>query len=122
MNLFIATLATAFIKQVFGIYKTGFATRQQAYEKALNNLFYALDIIEDRLQGQDYLQGSTLTESDLRLLPSLIRFDAVYFIHFKASTLSLALGCQNGGYGSHQTTLFFKPSSTESQRHHSTHA
>jgi len=68
-----------------GIYKTGFATCQQAYEAALNNLFDALDIIEDRLQGQDYLLGSTLTEADLRLFPSLIRFDAVYFIHFKAS-------------------------------------
>jgi len=68
-----------------GIYKTGFATCQQAYEEALNNLFDALDIIEERLQGQDYLLGATLTEADLRLFPSLIRFDAVYFIHFKAS-------------------------------------
>jgi len=68
-----------------GIYKTGFATRQQAYEIALNKLFNALDIIEERLQGQDYLLGATLTEADLRLFPSLIRFDAVYFIHFKAS-------------------------------------
>ena len=68
-----------------GIYKTGFATRQQAYEIALNNLFNALDIIEEQLKGQDYLLGSALTEADLRLFPSLIRFDAVYFIHFKAS-------------------------------------
>ena len=68
-----------------GVYKTGFATTQQAYEDALNKLFKALDDLEQRLQGQRYLTGSQITEADWRLFTTLIRFDPVYVGHFKCN-------------------------------------
>ncbi|MDH3325700.1 MAG: glutathione S-transferase family protein [Gammaproteobacteria bacterium] len=68
-----------------GVYKTGFAKTQAAYEKAFDDLFYALDEIERRLANQRYLVGDTFTEADLRLFPTLIRFDSVYVGHFKCN-------------------------------------
>jgi len=68
-----------------GVYRAGFATTQSAYEAALRPLFRSLDQLEDRLKRQRYLLGSRLTESDWRLFPSLIRFDAVYYGHFKCN-------------------------------------
>ena len=68
-----------------GVYKTGFATTQDAYEEALQSLFFALDAIEERLTRQRYLVGSTLTEADWRLFTTLIRFDPVYVGHFKCN-------------------------------------
>ena len=68
-----------------GVYKTGFATSQEAYEKAFNDLFSALDTIEQHLSQQRYLVGQQITEADWRLFTTLIRFDSVYYAHFKAN-------------------------------------
>jgi len=68
-----------------GVYKAGFATTQQAYETAFNELFATLDWLDSRLFHQRYLAGARLTEADWRLFTTLIRFDAVYFGHFKCN-------------------------------------
>ena len=68
-----------------GVYKAGFATRQEVYEEEVTALFAALDQMEERLAGQDYLVGNRLTEADIRLFTTLVRFDAVYFGHFKCN-------------------------------------
>ena len=68
-----------------GVYKTGFATTQDAYEEALFELFVALDNMEARLQDKRYLTGDTITEADWRLFSTLMRFDAVYVGHFKCN-------------------------------------
>jgi putative glutathione S-transferase len=68
-----------------GVYRAGFATSQQAYERACRNLFDSLDWLEEVLGKQYYLVGSQITEADWRLFTTLIRFDAVYFGHFKCN-------------------------------------
>lgn len=68
-----------------GVYKTGFATTQAAYEKAFQALFSTLDLIELRLEQQRYLVGEQITEADWRLFTTLIRFDSVYYGHFKTN-------------------------------------
>jgi putative glutathione S-transferase len=68
-----------------GVYRAGFATAQAAYEQAFRNLFDALDEIEQMLSRQRYLTGNTITEADWRLFPTLVRFDAVYYAHFKCN-------------------------------------
>ena len=68
-----------------GVYKCGFATKQKAYEEAYDALFSAIDEVEARLAGQRYLVGNTLTEADWRLFTTMIRFDAVYYSHFKCN-------------------------------------
>jgi len=68
-----------------GVYRAGFATSQQAYEAALHRLFDTLDVIEDRLGQRRYLLGDQITEADWRLFTTLIRFDVVYYSHFKAN-------------------------------------
>ena len=68
-----------------GVYKSGFATTQEAYEKAFYALFNALDTIEETLSNQRYLLGGEITEADWRLFTTLIRFDKVYFGHFKTN-------------------------------------
>ena len=68
-----------------GVYKAGFATKQEVYEEEVAALFAALDQMEERLAGQDYLVGNRLTEADIRLFTTLVRFDAVYFGHFKCN-------------------------------------
>ena len=68
-----------------GVYKTGFATTQEAYEEAVVPLFETLDELERRLGEQRYLCGDQLTEADWRLFTTLIRFDAVYVGHFKCN-------------------------------------
>jgi len=68
-----------------GVYRTGFATTQKAYEKAFNALFDTLDMLERRLTGQRYLVGDRITEADWRLFPTLLRFDPVYHGHFKCN-------------------------------------
>lgn len=73
-----------------GVYRCGFATDQQAYEKAFRQLFGALDQVEARLQNQRYLVGDTLTEADWRLFTTLLRFDAVYVGHFKCNLRRIA--------------------------------
>jgi putative glutathione S-transferase len=68
-----------------GVYKSGFATTQEAYEEAVEALFSALDQIDLRLSGSRYLFGETLTEADWRLFTTLLRFDPVYVGHFKCN-------------------------------------
>jgi putative glutathione S-transferase len=68
-----------------GVYRCGFAGTQDAYDQAYDRLFAALDRLEERLTGQRYLVGDTLTEADVRLFTTLVRFDAVYHGHFKCN-------------------------------------
>ena len=73
-----------------GVYRSGFATAQDAYEEAVVPLFETLDWLEDRLGSQRYLTGSAVTEADWRLFPTLVRFDPVYFGHFKCNLRRIA--------------------------------
>ncbi|BBN83907.1 glutathione-dependent reductase [Pseudoalteromonas sp. A25] len=68
-----------------GVYRCGFATTQEAYEQAYDALFAALDKVEAILSDSNYLVGDIITEADWRLFTTLIRFDAVYFGHFKCN-------------------------------------
>jgi putative glutathione S-transferase len=68
-----------------GVYRAGFATSQSAYDAAHENLFRTLDVLESRLQDRRYLMGNRFTEADVRLFPTLVRFDAVYHGHFKCN-------------------------------------
>lgn len=68
-----------------GVYKTGFATRQTAYEDAFTALFETLDGLDRRLADRRYLTGARITEADWRLFTTLVRFDAVYHGHFKCN-------------------------------------
>ncbi len=68
-----------------GVYRAGFATTQGAYDTAVGEVFETLDWLEARLKGQRYLAGDRVTEADWRLLPSLLRFDPVYHLHFKCN-------------------------------------
>lgn len=73
-----------------GVYRSGFATTQEAYEEALYPLFASLDWLEERLSANGpYLFGTTLTEADIRLWTTLVRFDPVYFGHFKCNLKQL---------------------------------
>ena len=68
-----------------GVYRAGFATAQEAYEEAFHAVFGALDELERRLSRQRYLVGADITEADWRLFTTLVRFDAVYYSHFKCN-------------------------------------
>ncbi len=68
-----------------GVYRAGFATSQEAYEEAFGDVFSGLDELEERLARQRYLVGNVLTEADWRLFTTLVRFDAVYYSHFKCN-------------------------------------
>ena len=72
-----------------GVYKAGFATSQPAYEEACRDLFHALDRLEAGLATQRYLVGNRLTEADIRLFTTLVRFDPVYHGHFKCNIRQL---------------------------------
>ena len=67
------------------MYRCGFARSQTAYERAYKGLFETLETIDKRLQDNKYLCGDNITEADVRLFPTLIRFDAVYHTHFKCN-------------------------------------
>jgi glutathionyl-hydroquinone reductase len=73
-----------------GVYRCGFAGTQEAYESAYERLFSALDWLEDRLSERRYLMGDTITEADVRLFTTLVRFDAVYHGHFKCNRNKLS--------------------------------
>ena len=73
-----------------GVYKAGFATRQEAYDEAVAALFETLDWLEARLSARKTLVGDRLTEADWRLFTTLVRFDAVYYGHFKCSRRRIA--------------------------------
>ena len=72
-----------------GVYRAGFAGQQREYERAYATLFERLDWLSDRLAGQRYLMGDTITEADVRLYTTLARFDAVYHGHFKCNRSKL---------------------------------
>lgn len=72
-----------------GVYKSGFSTAQDVYEEEVTKLFAALDKLEDHLADKKYLFGDKLTESDIRLFTTLVRFDPVYFGHFKCNLKQL---------------------------------
>jgi putative glutathione S-transferase len=73
-----------------GVYRCGFAGEQAAYERAHQRLFDRLDWLSERLEGRRYLVGETITEADIRLFTTLVRFDAVYHGHFKCNRSRLA--------------------------------
>jgi glutathionyl-hydroquinone reductase len=73
-----------------GVYRCGFSGSQRAYDKSFTRLFAVLDWLEERLAGQRYLMGDTITEADVRLFTTLARFDAVYHGHFKANRNKLS--------------------------------
>ncbi len=68
-----------------GVYKAGLATSQAAYEEAFDGLFSTLSALEERLLRRRYLLGGSITEADVRLYPTLARFDAVYYTHYKCN-------------------------------------
>ncbi|MGP3990932.1 glutathione S-transferase family protein [Streptomyces sp. 3N207] len=68
-----------------GVYRAGFATTQQDYEAAYADVFRRLDLVSERLRDRRYLVGDTITEADIRLFTTLVRFDAVYHGHFKCN-------------------------------------
>jgi putative glutathione S-transferase len=73
-----------------GVYRCGFAGSQRAYERAYDRLFDALDWLSERLAGRRYLVGDSITEADVRLFTTLVRFDPVYHGHFKCNRAKLA--------------------------------
>ncbi|HLT45114.1 MAG TPA: glutathione S-transferase family protein [Luteimonas sp.] len=73
-----------------GVYRAGFATTQDAYEEAVLPLFDTLDWLEQQLSNRDWLVGDAMTEADIRLFTTLIRFDAVYHGHFKCNLRRIA--------------------------------
>jgi putative glutathione S-transferase len=73
-----------------GVYKSGFATTQEAYEQAVAPLFETLDWLDARLSSQRYLTGDSITEADWRLVTTLLRFDPVYVGHFKCNIRRIA--------------------------------
>jgi putative glutathione S-transferase len=73
-----------------GVYRCGFAGTQDAYDDAYDRLFTALDWLSERLEGQRYLVGDTITEADVRLFTTLARFDPVYHGHFKCNRQKLS--------------------------------
>ncbi|KAF8633152.1 hypothetical protein AX17_004653 [Amanita inopinata Kibby_2008] len=75
-----------------GVYRSGFAGSQQAYEKAVVEVFGGLDKAEKILEGKDYLVGGKLTEADIRLFVTIIRFDPVYVSHFKCNLRTIRHG------------------------------
>lgn len=81
-----------------GVYKSGFATTQEAYEEAVGPLFDTLDWLEERLAKQRYLTGNTITEADWRLFTTLIRFDPVYVGHFKCNVRRISDYTNLSGY------------------------
>ncbi|WP_030172459.1 glutathione S-transferase family protein [Streptomyces sp. NRRL S-813] len=72
-----------------GVYRAGFATNQEEYEAACAGVFRRLELLAQRLAGQRYLVGDTITEADIRLFTTLVRFDAVYHGHFKCNLWKL---------------------------------
>ncbi len=83
------------MKRVFtevnnGVYRCGFAGTQEAYDAAYDRLWTAMDWLEERLADRRYLMGETITEADVRLFTTLVRFDAVYHGHFKCNRNKLS--------------------------------
>ncbi len=81
-----------------GVYRTGFARTQAAYDAAVTALFDTLDMLDERLASRRYLMGERLTEADWRLFTTLVRFDAVYFTHFKCNLRRISEYANLSGY------------------------
>lgn len=81
-----------------GVYRAGFAGTQQAYEGAVKRLFDTLDTLDARLSRSRYLVGNAPTEADWRLFTTLVRFDAVYYVHFKCNVRRIEDYANLGGY------------------------
>lgn len=81
-----------------GVYRAGFATTQEAYEEAFDALFVTLDELDARLGERRWLVGGRITEADWRLFTTLVRFDAVYFGHFKCNKRRIADYAHLSGY------------------------
>ncbi|WP_026380929.1 glutathione S-transferase family protein [Afifella pfennigii] len=81
-----------------GVYKAGFATKQAVYEENYKTLFNTLDDIDQRLDDQRFLVGDRLTEADWRLFTTLVRFDAVYYGHFKCNKRRISDYTNLSGY------------------------
>lgn len=73
-----------------GVYRCGFSTTQAAYDLAVKPLFKTLDKLDAHLEGKSFLVGGKLTEADIRLITTLVRFDLVYYVHFKCSYKKIA--------------------------------
>ncbi|HEV7626780.1 MAG TPA: glutathione S-transferase C-terminal domain-containing protein, partial [Streptomyces sp.] len=73
-----------------GVYRAGFATGQQEYEEAYGDVFRRLGLLSERLKDRRYLVGDSVTEADIRLFTTLVRFDAVYHGHFKCNRNKIA--------------------------------
>ncbi|MEY9996638.1 putative glutathione S-transferase [Streptomyces sp. V4I8] len=84
-----AVMADVFEDVNNGVYRAGFATGQEEYEAACARLFRRLELLGEQLAGQRYLVGDTITEADIRLFTTLVRFDAVYHGHFKCNRWKL---------------------------------
>jgi putative glutathione S-transferase len=81
-----------------GVYRAGFAQTQAAYDEAVTDVFDGLDWLEQRLAAQRYLTGDRITEADWRLFTTLVRFDAVYYVHFKCNIRLIAQYPNLSGY------------------------
>ena len=81
-----------------GVYRAGFARSQRAYDRAVRLLFEGLDRVEDILSRRRYLAGSQLTEADVRLFTTLVRFGAVYVTHFKCNVRRIVDSPNTWGY------------------------
>lgn len=103
-----------------GVYKSGFATSQEAYDDAVGQLFAELDKLEARLSSQRYLVGNQLTEADIRLYTTLVRFDPVYVTHFKCNRNRIADFPALGNYlrDLYQTPGFAETTALDHVRHH----
>lgn len=103
-----------------GVYRAGFATTQEAYNDAVADLFKALEKIERRLLKQRYLTGARLTEADWRLFTTLLRFDPVYYGHFKCNLKRLVDFPALWGF-TRELYQFPKVASTVDMRHIQAH-
>lgn len=81
-----------------GVYRSGFAKTQEAYDKAVTELFKTLDVLEERLSTSRYMNGETLTDTDVRLFMTLVRFDPVYVVHFKCAKRAIREYLNLAGY------------------------
>jgi putative glutathione S-transferase len=81
-----------------GVYRAGFATSQEAYDEAVADVFDGLDWLDDRLAARRYLTGERITEADWRLFTTLVRFDPVYYVHFKCNVQLVAQYPNLSGY------------------------
>jgi putative glutathione S-transferase len=81
-----------------GVYRAGFATSQEAYDEAVADVFAGLDWLDERLATRRYLTGDRITEADWRLFTTLVRFDPVYYVHFKCNVQLIAQYPNLSGY------------------------